>query len=297
VIVEVDHILIAVPDPDATAARLAAALGLPLAGGGVHPAIGTRNALLSLGGPYLELIGPLDGPTGDHGRPASHPIGDAVRAALEGRATGGYVTVALRSDDIATDAARLRAAGSSLASDVVRRARPDGTAIAWSVAFPPRLGPDAAPFLIEHEPAEPERAARLRDTGLRLARLEVRVSDPAAVAAAWASTLGIRFVPEASEAAGPPTAAGRPDAGSSAAVGGSPLGAPASRLIATIGSHRVVLVAAAPVEVAQARIDLIGRLAARSLPAPSMVAGRVRVTVGRAPTSASAVPDDGPAGS
>jgi catechol 2,3-dioxygenase-like lactoylglutathione lyase family enzyme len=247
VIVEIDHILIAVADPDAAAARLVEALGLPLAGGGSHPAIGTRNALLSLGGPYLELIGLLDCPRDAPGRLPSHPIGDAVRAALRDGGAGAYVSVALRSDDVGADVGRLGAAGSRLTMDVVRRARPVGSAISWPVAFPPRLGPGEAAFLIEHQPGEPERAARLMDAGPRLARLTVPVQDPAAVADAWTATLGIRFAP---------------------AVPG--------QLLATIGPHVVALVVAAHGEEGHATIELVGGRAAAS----SAVLGRVRFVLG-----------------
>lgn len=251
-IVEIDHILVAVADPDAAAASLAATFGLRPAGGGVHPAIGTRNALSSLGGPYVEMIGPLDESTGGPGRAQSHPIGDAVRTALRDGGAGAYVTVALRSDDVRADTARLRAAGSPLGADIVRRARPDGSSISWPVAFPPRLGPAEPAFLIEHGPDEPERAARLHDPGPRLARLSIRVADPAAVAAAWWSTLGIRFGPAAPGA----------DTGP-------------GELWATVGPHVVALIAGPPARHGDATVELVGA----GPPGGSASVGRVVFTL------------------
>lgn len=201
-IVEIDHILLAAPDPDAAAADLGAALGLAPAGGGVHEAIGTRNALLSLGGPYLELIGLRDDARATRELALRHPIGSAVVRALDGLAGRlparcAYVTVALRSDDVAADVARLRASASAPApapalstSEVVRR-RPDGSIVRWPVAFPARLGPQEPPFLIEHAPDEPERAARLRGGGPALRALGIAASDPVATARGWAAVLGL----------------------------------------------------------------------------------------------------------
>ena len=201
-IVEIDHILVAARDPDAAAADLAARLGLAPAGGGIHAAIGTRNALLSLAGPYLEVIGLVDGSPGTRERAGAHPIGAAVLDALasmpgEDPTALAYVTLALRSDDAAGDAARLASEGRApgALSEVVRR-RPDGTVVRWPVVLPGRLGPSLAPFLIEHAPDEPERAARLAAGGVRLASVTIPIPDPAATAAAWLGGLGL---PAASE--------------------------------------------------------------------------------------------------
>lgn len=51
-----DHIAISAETLDAGAAWVEMALGLPLAGGGQHPLMGTHNRLLSLGDLYLEVI-------------------------------------------------------------------------------------------------------------------------------------------------------------------------------------------------------------------------------------------------
>lgn len=247
-ILEIDHVLVAARDPDGAAADLSASLGLVAAGGGVHEAIGTRNALLSLGGPYLELIGLLDSAPETRARALRHPIGSAVARALDDLAAAdlardgdaadaaaaharyAYVTVALRSDDAVGEVARLAARGLAtgvMPREVVRR-RPDGTAIRWPVAFPARLGPDEAPFLIEHAPGESERAARLAAGGPRLHGLDVRVADPAATAGHWAAAWGL-------VTAGPPAPGSSGETTVSLSVGphevvlaGSRRGAPAA---------------------------------------------------------------------
>jgi hypothetical protein len=51
-----DHIAISATTLEAGAAWVEMALGVPLAGGGKHPHMGTHNRLLSLGDLYLEVI-------------------------------------------------------------------------------------------------------------------------------------------------------------------------------------------------------------------------------------------------
>ncbi len=266
-IIEIDHILVAAHDPDAAAADLADALGLTPAGGGAHAAIGTRNALLSLAGPYLEVIGLADEEPETRERASRHPIGAAVLAALDamkvmegaGRVDGlpsdgraqrlAYVSMALRTDDAVGTARDLAARGSSpgTVGEVVRR-RPDGSVVRWPVVLPERLGPSLPPFLIEHAPDEPERAARLAGGGVRLEAVEIPVDDPGPVAAAWARALGLDTVPVAG----------------AVAVGES--SAPEAAELA-IGPHRVVL-RAAPAVPGRAVLRLVGgpgqvRVAAR----------------------------------
>jgi hypothetical protein len=196
----IDHLVIAVDDPDSAAALLLAEVGLAASGGGRHEAGGTHNRLVFLGDAYLELIGAWD-----RDLALAHPIGAAVVRALDAGAPG-IITYALATDGARREAATLRAAGSRI-SEVVAgsRLRPDGAVVAWQCAFPPALGPADPPFLIEHELAGPEwgedarraRAAAVHPFGgrARLVGLELVVPDPEAVAASYARTIGVAVPP------------------------------------------------------------------------------------------------------
>ncbi len=55
-----DHVVLVVPDLEAAAAALEQRLGLRASPGGRHPALGTENALVPVGGAYLELVAVAD---------------------------------------------------------------------------------------------------------------------------------------------------------------------------------------------------------------------------------------------
>jgi hypothetical protein len=189
----IDHLVIAVADPDAAADELAIALGLEAGGGGRHDRLGTYNRLLWLGDSFIELIGVFDR---DLARDSW--IGaPTVRAVETG---GGLATWAIATDAIAADVMRLRQHGSDLREPMPgERTRPDGRVARWWLAPPPTLAPDGPPFLIEHDPAGAEwtpadRAERATGPG-RLERLEVAVDHVDRVSRAFARTLGVRFRP------------------------------------------------------------------------------------------------------
>jgi hypothetical protein len=100
----------------------------------------------------------------------------------------------------------LRAAGSPISDAIAgSRVRPDGEAVAWQCAFPPRLGRAEPPFLIEHElsglewgeGARRARAAFVHPFGgtARLVGMELLVPDPVATAAAYAVVIGVAVPP------------------------------------------------------------------------------------------------------
>ncbi len=194
----IDHLVIAVHDVAAAAETLEADLGLAFTGGGRHEAMGTYNRLAFLGETYLELIGVFDAALVRSSR--TFAVGNASLACLQERGEG-LATYALCSDDVAGDVTRLRAAGSPIGDPVAgARRRPDGEEVRWITAFP-ELGPERAPFLIEHvyEGAEWGPAARAARAAfrhphggaVRLRRLELPASDPAAVDAEYATVLGL----------------------------------------------------------------------------------------------------------
>ena len=56
----IDHVVIAVADPDASAAELTEKVGLAFTAGGCHEGLGTFNRIAFLGDAYLELMGVED---------------------------------------------------------------------------------------------------------------------------------------------------------------------------------------------------------------------------------------------
>lgn len=199
-LLRLDHLVLAVPDPEVAAAELEQAVGLTSTGGGRHPLWGTYNRLAWLGDTYVELIGVFDrtlAPTG--------AVSSAALAALDA-GHAGLVSYALATDNLDDDLASLRAAGSALGEVEARsRTRLDGAVIRWRAVFPPVLGPADPPFVIEHEPVGAEWSAEARAARASLAHpiggparilgLELPVPDVATTAAAYAATTGLKVDP------------------------------------------------------------------------------------------------------
>ncbi len=162
--------------------------------------MGTFNRLAFLGDSYLELIGVFD-----PDRVAANPsfaVGAAACAVL-GAGREGFATYALATTDIEVTVARLRSAGSRIGNPVAgARRRPDGETVRWVTAFP-TLGPERAPFLIEHElvgaewgdVARASRATLRHPVGgpLRLAGIELPAADPATTMRDHVREVGLRF--------------------------------------------------------------------------------------------------------
>jgi len=139
-----DHLLLGVHDLDQGMALVSDQTGLKPLVGGVHPGMGTRNALLSLGrGQYLEIIAP---------DPAQENF--AFQIDLRKFSRPQLVTWAVRSEDINATAQRARRAGLQVFGprDGSRK-RPDGRVLRWrSLAVQHAFGServDPIPFFIE----------------------------------------------------------------------------------------------------------------------------------------------------
>lgn len=201
----IDHVVIAVPDPDAAAAELRERAGLAFTGGGRHPGLGTFNRIAFLGDAYLELIGVEDAAAA-----RGWAVGRAAVRALAGG--GGFVTWALADDDLGSTVARLQASGSAIGDPVHgSRAGTGGELVEWWTATLPELGPELPPFLIQHAARGDEwgpRAMAARRTfvhplgsRVRLVSLELAVPDPIALAADCGAHLGLEFTPTDANAA------------------------------------------------------------------------------------------------
>lgn len=193
----IDHVVLAVNDPDAAAAELTEEVGLAFTAGGRHAGLGTFNRIAFLGDAYLELMGVEDAAAA-----AGWAIGAAAVRALE--RGGGFATYGLIDDSIRTTVPRLQANGSRIGPVVHgSRARPDGELVEWWTATLAELGPDRPPFLIKHLSAGAEwgskalaaRRAFVHAVGapVRLLGIELGVPDPLDVAAQCARQVGLEF--------------------------------------------------------------------------------------------------------
>ena len=138
----IDHVVYAVSDLEHAEIRFAREYGLEAAGGGEHPAFGTRNRILPVGfGEYIELMAVAD-------ERAKHPLARAVSEAV----SDGDRPLALCLRPESLDAAAKR-----LDLDVApgERRNPDGEVLRWRLAgLEAALGPERLPFFIDWQGVE-----------------------------------------------------------------------------------------------------------------------------------------------
>jgi formate dehydrogenase subunit gamma len=134
---ELDHVLIAVPDLAAAAREIEARYGLASIEGGRHPGWGTANRIVPLGATYLELIA-----VADAAEAAASGFGRWVAAALP---SGSLLGWAVRTDALDDVAERL-----GLTVRDGSRTAPDGTLLRWRTAGLEQAAAEPClPFFIE----------------------------------------------------------------------------------------------------------------------------------------------------
>jgi len=184
----VDHIILATPDVDDTADRLTTMLGVRAVAGGKHPAWGTRNALIALGGQsYLEIVGP------DPGSPPQEP---PRPFGLETLSVPRLATWAVRGRALEALVTHARAEGVDLGEVKHRtRRRPDGLLLSWVMTdlTAPRAD-GIIPFFVDW--GETPHPATTSPQGGTLIGLSARHPEAESVRAMLRSLgLGIEVVP------------------------------------------------------------------------------------------------------
>jgi hypothetical protein len=172
---ELDHVLIAVPDLDEAPRAFEERHGLVSVAGGRHAGWGTANRIVPLGESYVELITVVDEREAA-GSVFGRWVADGIRSA-PGRPLG-WVARTDRLDDVAERLGLSASSGS--------RAGADGRVLSWRLAGVEAAEAEASlPFFVEwgEDTPLPGRAPAAHAVGsVRLARLELdgdagRVSD------------------------------------------------------------------------------------------------------------------------
>jgi len=182
-----DHLLLGAPDLDSAIAWFEKATGVRPAIGGSHPGMGTRNALVSLGGrQYLEVIAPDPAQT-------TFNFQIDVRTLPEPR----LVTWAAASHELDTVVSKARSAGLSVFGPRDgSRVRPDGTTLRWRsagvLADFRTATVDPVPFFIAWAAGSAHPAADA-PAGCRLTAFELRHPDAARLRGLF-TTLAIDIV-------------------------------------------------------------------------------------------------------
>jgi glyoxalase-like protein len=180
----VDHLLLGVSDLDRGIAWVERRTGIRAAIGGIHPGVGTRNALLALGARhYLEIIAP------DPAQPA-YNFNIDVRELAEPR----LINWAAATGDIEAVATAARNAGYRLFGPRDgSRQTPSGKTLRWkSLGVVNALGAggiEPVPFFIEWAAGSPHPSSD-SPAGCELQSVEFQHPDSASLAAAF-KALGI----------------------------------------------------------------------------------------------------------
>ena len=142
----IDHLVLAVPDLGDAMTEFQRAHGVRPAIGGRHEGLGTRNALVSFGDSYLELIAP-DPTQPDPDGPRPFGVDDIDHATL---VTWAVRPVPALGETIAALIESCRAAGHDPGPAVpMSRHTPGGDVLRWQLTFPTMAHDGLVPFLID----------------------------------------------------------------------------------------------------------------------------------------------------
>jgi hypothetical protein len=160
--VRLDHVLLAVRDLDEAAGHLESEHGLTSYVGGSHPAWGTGNRIVPLGGSYLELIAVVDESTA-----ATTDIGRWVAAGAA--ALGAPIGWVVRPNDLDAMTERL-----GITAFEGSRERPDGVTLRWRMAGIERArAAPALPWFIDWEDRATYPGAAGTPVAARVTRIEL----------------------------------------------------------------------------------------------------------------------------
>jgi hypothetical protein len=135
-----DHLIVAVSDLDAAAARLLDRHGLASTPGGRHEGLGTGNRIVPLGEDYIELMAVVDPDEADN-----NPLGQWLQA--HSADDDRLAALCLRTDDLDAVASRL-----GLTPLPMSRVKDDGTTLSWRLA-------GLEPFFIQWDRGSPHPGA------------------------------------------------------------------------------------------------------------------------------------------
>ena len=189
--IELDHLMWGAPTLEEGMAEAERLFGVAAAPGGVHPGLGTQNALLSLGDRYyLEIIAP------DPKQDLTGTFGERI-AGLEGC---GLITWAAAAPGLTALAERASALEiTARGPAATERRTPDGDLLKWELLF---LGghrfPGLVPFFIDW--LETPHPATTNPLAGQYRGLEIRTPDAAALNEIF-SGLGMTMTAEEAGAA------------------------------------------------------------------------------------------------